>query len=249
MDALNHCYGKLNEFWDQLHFGSNRLENLPKLFNELISVFDDQQTRMIGTQDEEELINDYKFYIVKKIKNLQNKLKQMQIFNYFDMPELNLLKQIEAELVFLEDKLALVQKLSQREKNQLKRSENRNKKSIEGFDLKVSAQQFNHKLDDSRDKIFNYKELIIKSENVQKNYNEAILEWKSYLINSQQTIREIGTEEEEDDIFPRQALIRFDMNEIQQMIKEKHPEILVTFEQMEEYLEIEGTEHQKDRNE
>ena len=72
LDALNHTYGNLNELWVHLYFdfAFNRVENLPKFFNELISVFDDQQTRMIGTQDEEELINDYKFYIVKKIKNL-----------------------------------------------------------------------------------------------------------------------------------------------------------------------------------
>ena len=51
LDALNHCYGKLIELRDDLCF--NRVEYLPKLFNEVISVlksnlFDDQQTRMIG---------------------------------------------------------------------------------------------------------------------------------------------------------------------------------------------------------
>ena len=160
LDALNQCYGEWNELWVVLY--SVRLENLPKLFNEVIlllksNLFDDQQTRMIGTQDEEELIDDYMFYIV--------------------------FKQLKAEFVILEDKLAFVEKSSQREKNQLKRSENRNKKSIEGFELKVSAQEFGHKIYDSRDKIFKYKELIIKSENVQLNYNEATLEWISYLIN------------------------------------------------------------------
>ena len=73
LDALNHIYGKSNELWVVLY--SARFENLPKLFNEVIlllksNLFDDQQTRMIGTQDEEELINDYKFYIVKRIKYL-----------------------------------------------------------------------------------------------------------------------------------------------------------------------------------
>ena len=86
MDALNHTYGKLNELWAHLYFGFafNRLENLPKLFNEVISVFGDQQTRMIGTQDEEELINDYKFYIVKKIKNLPYTSTQLQHHNRLD---------------------------------------------------------------------------------------------------------------------------------------------------------------------
>ena len=86
----------------------------------------------------------------------------------------------------MEDKLAFVEKSLQREKNQQKkkRSENtnlsyiiNNKSSVMG-----SAVQFNHKLYDSYHKICNYKELIIKSENVQLNYNEATLEWKSYLI-------------------------------------------------------------------
>ena len=142
-EYLNQCYGKLYELWYQLHLGSNSLENLPKLFNEVIlllksNLFDHQQTRTIGTQDEEELIDDYKFYIAKEMKSILDTLKQH--LNHLNKSELNLIKQLRAEFVILEDKLALEQQSSQREKNQLKRSENTNKKSIEGFELKVSAQ-------------------------------------------------------------------------------------------------------------